>query len=216
MLASFIKKEESLIRKNVLLMGHNTREAIIAAMKCYQNQDHSLAEEVINNDKIINEQQTKIETECIKVIATQQPVANDLREFLADMSIANELERIADYAVVIATIVQKMAVGNEHLDDDILLMAEQCISMLDEVLIDYAEQDADKANTVALKDDEIDLLEHNLNDKFIKLMQSEPENSVHYTYQLWVIRQLERIGDRVTNIAESVIFLATGKLVNFD
>jgi len=216
MLASFIKQEESLIRKNVLLMGHNTREAIITAMKCYQNLDHSLADEVINNDKIINQQQAVIESECIKVIATQQPVANDLREFLADMSIANELERIADYAVAIAKIVQKMPVDNEHLDDDILLMAEKCVNMLDEVLIDYAEQDAQKANAVALKDDEIDLLEHDLNDKFFNLMQSKPENSVHYTYQLWVVRQLERIGDRVTNIAESVIFLATGKLVNFD
>ncbi len=216
MLAPFIKKEESLIRKKVLLMGHNTREAIETAMKCYQNQDTSLADEVINNDMSINRQQVEIETECIKVIATQQPVANDLREFLADMNIAKELERIADYAVAISKIVQKLPGDNDNQEPDILLMAEKCISMLDEVLIDYAEQDADKANSVALKDDDIDLLEHDLNDKFIKLMQLEPENSVHYTYQLWIIRQLERIGDRVTNIAESVIFLSTGKLVNFD
>ncbi len=216
MLASFIKKEESLIRINVLKMGHNTREAIVIAMKCYQSRDQILASEVINNDSIINKQQAEIENECIKVIATQQPVAQDLREFLSDINIANELERIADYGVAIAKIVQRMPDSTEAQDPDILLMAEKCISMLDEVLIDYAEQDADKANNVALKDDEIDLLEHNLNDKFIKLMQSNPENSVHYTYQLWIIRQLERIGDRVTNIAENVIFLATGKLVNLD
>lgn len=216
MLAPFIKKEEKLIRKKVLLMGHNTREAIILAMKCYQTLNHQLAEEVINNDIIINKQEVEIEAECIKVIATQQPVANDLREFLADMNIAKELERIADYAVSIAKIVQKIPQGNENQDADIMLMAGKCINMLDEILIDYAEQDPDKANIVALKDDDIDLLEHDLNDKYIKLMQSNPENSVHYTYQLWVIRQLERIGDRVTNIAESVVFLATGKLVNFD
>lgn len=216
MLAPFIKQEEDFIRKNILLMGHNTREAIVTAMKCYNNQDHALADEVINNDRVINQQQVDIETECIKVIATQQPVASDLREFLADMNIAMELERIADYAVAIAKIVQKMPAGNKYKEPDILLMSEKCIYMLDEILLDYAAQDAVKANDIALKDDEIDLLEHNLNDKFIKLMQSEPENSVHYTYQLWIIRQLERIGDRVTNIAESVIFLATGKLVNFD
>ncbi|MCW8928962.1 MAG: phosphate signaling complex protein PhoU [Gammaproteobacteria bacterium] len=216
MLAPFIKKEESLIRKNILLMGNNTREAIISAMKSYNDQNHLLADKVINNDIVINKQKAEIESECIKVIATQQPVANDLREFLADMNIAMELERIADYAVAIAKIVQKMPAGNEQQEPDIILMAEKCVYMLDEVLVDYAEQDAEKASRLALKDDEIDLLEHNLNDKFIKLMQSESENSVHYTYQLWIIRQLERIGDRVTNIAESVIFLATGKLVNLN
>lgn len=215
-LATFIKEEESLVRKNILLMGHNAREAIVSAMQCYKNQDHNLAKDVINKDVIINKQQVEIDAECIKVIATQQPVANDLREFLADMNIAMELERMADYAVTIAKIVQKSPVGNSYQELDIILMAEKCISMLDEVLIGYAEQDADKAAQVALKDDEINLLEHNLNDKFIKLMKLEPQNSVDFTYQLWIIRQLERIGDRVTNIAESVIFLATGKLVNFD
>ncbi len=216
MLAPFIKKEENLIRKKVLLMGHNTREAIESAMKCYQDQDTSLADEVINNDISINKQEVDIEAECIKVIATQQPVAQDLREFLADMNIAKELERIADYAVAISKIVQKLPNDDAEQEAGIVLMAEKCVSMLDEVLIAYAEQDADKANSVALKDDDIDLLEHDLNDKFIRLMQQNPQNSVHYTYQLWIIRQLERIGDRVTNIAESVIFLATGKLVNFD
>ena len=216
MLASFIKKEESIVRKNILLMGHNTREAISKAIHCYKNQDHALANDVIKNDKIINQQQIDIETECIKVIATQQPVANDLREFLADMNIAMELERIADYAVTIVKIVQKMPVDKLFQEPNIILMAEKCIAMLDEILLHYAGQDADKANKVALKDEEINLLEHNLNDKFIKLMQSEPENSVCYTYQLWIIRQLERMGDRVTNIAESVIFLATGRLVNLD
>ncbi len=216
MLAHFIKEEEGIIRRNILLMGYNTREAIVKAMQCYNTQDHALADEVIKNDVIIDQQQTEIETDCIKVIATQQPVANDLREFLSDMNIAMELERIADYAVSISKIVQKMPAGKVYLDNDILLMAEKCVSMLDEILLSYAEQDSNKANKVSLKDSEIDLLEHNLNDKLIKLMKSEPENSVYYTYQLWIIRQLERIGDRVTNIGESVIFLSTGKLVNFD
>ncbi|WP_281401032.1 PhoU domain-containing protein [sulfur-oxidizing endosymbiont of Gigantopelta aegis] len=80
------------------------------------------------------------------------------------------------------------------------------MAMLNEVLIDYAEQDAQKANNVALLDDEIDELEHRLNDKMFKRMQSNPEDAITYTYQLWIIHQLERMGDRVTNIAECVIF----------
>ena len=95
-------------------------------------------------------------------------------------------------------------------------MAEKCVIMLNEVIIDYAEKDAKKANNVALKDDEIDQQEDFLNDKMFKVMQSNPDKAVSCTYQLWIIHQLERIGDRVTNIAESVVFLATGKVVNFD
>lgn len=185
-------------------------------MKCYTSQDHALCNEVINNDHIINQQQIEIESECIKVIATQQPAAHDLREFLADINIAMELERIADYAVSIAKISLKLSNDNVEPESDILLMAEKCISMLEKILMAYAEQDAENANKISQSDDEVDLLEHNLNDKFIKLMQLESQNSVYYTYQLWIIRQLERIGDRVTNIGESVIFLSTGKLVNFD
>lgn len=93
---------------------------------------------------------------------------------------------------------------------------EESILMLNEVMLDYAEQDAKKVNAVALKDDEIDDLEHQLSDKIFKLMQSNPERAVYYTYQLWIIHQLECIGDKVTNIAESVVFLAIGKVVNFD
>ncbi len=107
-----------------------------------------------------------------------------------------------------------------HLKDTDMLSQfiekEESILMLNEVMLDYAEQDAKKANAVALKNDEIDDLEHQLNDKIFKLMQSNPERAVYYTYQLWIIHQLERIGDKVTNIAESVVFLATGKVVNFD
>ncbi len=216
MLAIYLSKEESLIRKNILKMGHETCQAIEKAMSCYQSANPVLADEVIKNDKVINELEARVEQDCIQVIARQQPVAHDLRELLADMSIAKELERIADYAVSIAKIVKKRNFTHLELKSDILDMSKKCIFMLNEILIDYAEQDAKKANDIALLDDEIDDIEHLLNDRIFNLMQAKPTESINYTYQLWIIHQLERVGDRVTNIAESVVFLSTGKVVNFD
>ena len=216
MLAKFLDKEESIIRKNVLKMGHETSQAIEKAINCYKTLNLELADEIIINDELINKLEKKIEAECIQVIATQQPVAHDLRELLADMNIAKELERIADYAVSIAKIVQKMSSKDTEIEPEIIEMADKCIVMLNEVLVDYAEQDAQKANNAALKDDEIDEIEHRLNDKIFKIIRSNPEQAIESTYQLWVIHQLERMGDRVTNIAESVVFLATGKVVNYN
>jgi len=216
MLAKFLAQEESVIRKNILKMGHETSLAIEKSIDCYQTLSLPLAEEIINNDALINDLENKVEYECIQVIARQQPVAKDLRELLADMNIAKELERIADYAVAIAKIVRKLPSKEQTMAPEIVEMAKKCINMLNEVLIDYAEKDAKKASNVASWDDEIDEIEHTLNDKMFKLMQTNPDDAIAYTYQLWIIHQLERIGDRVTNIAESVVFLATGKVVNFD
>lgn len=216
MLAQFLEKEESIIRKNVLKMGYETSQAIEKAVTCYKTLNIQLADEIIKNDAVINELECLVEAECIQVIARQQPVANDLRELLADMNIAKELERIADYAVSIAKIVRKLPSKQGEIEPEIIEMAGKCTSMLNEVLFDYAEQDAKKASNVAMLDDEIDDIEHKLNDKMFKLMQAHPDQAISCTYQLWIIHQLERIGDRVTNIAESVVFLATGKVVNFD
>ena len=216
MLADYLKKEQSIIRRNILDMGDKASTAIQNAITCYTSMNLSLAEEIIKGDTRINELENIVEAECIQIIARQQPVAHDLRVLLADMNIAKELERIADYAVAIAKIVQKMPSEKPDIEHQIVSMADKCIMMLNEVMIDYAEEDAKKANSVALLDDEVDQMEHDLNEKMFKLMESEPEKAIGCTYQLWIIHQLERIGDRVTNIAESVIFLATGKVVNFD
>ncbi len=216
MLAQFLAKEESIIRKNVLKMGHETSKAIEKAISCYKTLNIPLADEIIINDAVINELENRVESECIKVIARQQPVAHDLRELLADMNIAKELERIADYAVSIAKIVRKLPPDKREIEPDIIEMAKKCILMLNEVMINYAEKDAQKASSVARLDDEIDDMEDMLNHKMFKIIEEVPEKAIFCTYQLWIIHQLERMGDRVTNIAESVVFITTGKVVNFD
>ncbi|MCW8931716.1 MAG: phosphate signaling complex protein PhoU [Gammaproteobacteria bacterium] len=216
MLAQFLAKEESIIRKNVLKMGHETSKAIEKSITCYKDLNLHLADEIIKNDAVINELEARVESECISVIARQQPVANDLRELLADMNIAKELERIADYAVSIAKIVRKLPLKEREIDPDIIEMAKKCVVMLNEIMIDYAEKDAQKASNVARLDDEIDDMQDALNHKMFEKIKETPDEAICCTYQLWIIHQLERMGDRVTNIAESVVFIATGKVVNFD
>ena len=216
MLAQFLAKEESIIRKNVLKMGYEASMAIEKSISCYKTLNIPLADEIIKNDAVINELEARIESECVSVIARQQPVAHDLRELLADMNIAKELERIADYAVSIAKIVRKLPTEKREIEPEIIEMAKKCIFMLNEVMVDYAEKDAKKASNVARLDDEIDAMEEALNQKMFQQMQNGSEQAVSCTYHLWIIHQLERVGDRVTNIAESVVFIATGKVVNFD
>ncbi len=216
MLAKFLAREESIIRKNVLKMGHETSLAIENAITCYRNLSLPLADEIIKNDAVINELENQVETDCIQVIARQQPVAHDLRELLADMNIAKELERIADYGVAIAKIVRRLPSKDRSIEPELIEMSRKCIFMLNEVLLSYAEQDPQRAADIALLDDEIDDIEHRLNDTMFRLMQNNPAEAIACTYHLWIIHQLERIGDRVTNIAESIVFLSTGKVVNLD
>lgn len=116
MLAQFLAKEESIIRKNVLKMGHETSQAIEKAVTCYETLNIQLADEIIKNDAVINELECQIEAECIQVIARQQPVANDLRELLADMNIAKELERIADYAAPLQKLFENCPLNKEKLN----------------------------------------------------------------------------------------------------
>lgn len=216
MLANYLAREESIIRKHVLTMGHETCLAIEQAMACYQSPDFSVADEIIDNDKIINELEARVEQECIQVIARQQPVAHDLRELLADMNIAKELERLADYATSIAKIIKKQTAVVPEIIPDVMELSSKSIYMLNEVMIDYADQDAEKAAAIARLDDEVDAMETQLIERVFELMRTNPEGVVNYTYQLWIIHQLERVADRVTNIAESVVFLATGKVVKCD
>lgn len=216
MLARVLDIEEKHLRNKVVHMGEVTQGAISQAIRCYSTRDMQLAHNIINDDAVINELEHEIEAECINIIARQQPVAHDLREILTDMNIAKELERIADYAVAIAKRVQKLPTEQTFRDVDILEIAEQCSNMLAEVMIAYAEKDVKKARLCALKDDEIDEMEQQLNAKIFQDMKENSSRAIFGTYKLSITHYLERIGDRVTNIAEKIVFLSTGKVVNLE
>ena len=197
----------------MLALGERVAVTIHDSVLALRNTDNELAETIIVGDAEVNKMRFDIEKACESVIATQQPAASDLREVIAALNIVVDLERMGDHAAGIAKTVQLM--GDEQLDslpESLERMAARTQDMLREAVDVYAEADNDRAYNVALMDDKIDdgyqLLTH-------ELLQGMLEDEISTTrglYLLFAGHNLERIGDRVTNIAERVIFMASGKM----
>jgi phosphate transport system protein len=204
-------------QEDILRLGDMVDRAIANALSCLQNRDRLQAEEVIRGDDSINEIRFKIEEACMVLIATQQPAASDLRAVVAAMNIVVDIERMGDYATGIAKTVIRM--GDEPLLKpliDIPRMAELARQMLREALDAYIQRDADKARAVAKRDTEMDLLYKSIFDELVAIMAKDPNAATRATYLLWVAHNLERMGDRVTNISERVIFVTTGDMTELN
>jgi phosphate transport system protein len=194
-------------------MSKMVDQAIARALESLQNRDQSLAKQVIEEDEEINTLRFKIEEACLALIATQQPAAHDLRAVIAAMSIVIDMERMADHAAGIAKTVIRM--GDEPLLKpliDIPLMVQLARNMLSGSLRAFVEQDAESARSIASQDDEMDILYRAIFDELVEIMSHKPDSVERATYLLWCAHNLERIGDRVTNIAERVVFVSTGDM----
>jgi phosphate transport system protein len=214
-----LSHEESKIQENLLGLSEMADEAIERAMRCLNQQDVALAEEIVASDLKLNERQRRIEEECLATIARQQPVAADLRRIIAGLHIALELERIADHAADIAKIVMKMGDESSPIVLDHLLgrMAEQCRSMLHRVMEAYNKGDSEGAQAVAAEDETVDQLNEQIATRILSYLREHAGPSTRFaTLLLWAAHNLERIGDRVTNIAEQVVFMATGHSVDLN
>lgn len=206
-------RELNEVRDNLLRMGGLVDMAIDRSMEALSNRDVSLARQIVADDQVINELRFKVEEECLALIATQQPAAGDLRTIIAAINIVNDLERMADHATGIAKTVIRM--GDEPLLKplaDIPRMAELARAMLKRSLDAYLAHDADAARAVAAQDDDIDHTYRAVFDELLAIMARDPATIPRGTYLLWCGHNLERIGDRVTNIAERVIFMTTGTM----
>ena len=206
-------REFALIQENLLQMGSMVNQAIALSLECLQNRDRALARQVIDDDGKINAIRFKIEDACLALIATQQPAASDLRSVVAVITIVINMERMADHAAGIAKTVILM--GDEPLLKpliDIPRMVRLAQDMLSEVLRAFVEHDADSAQAIAVRDDEMDRLYQAIFEELLEIMADKPGNIERATYLLWCAHNLERIGDRVTNIAERVIFVSTGDM----
>jgi phosphate transport system protein len=205
--------EYARVQDQILRLGSLVDEAIGRSLECLQKRDRSLARAVIDADQAVNELRFEIEEECLALIATQQPIASDLRAVVAAMNIIVEIERMGDYATGIAKTVILM--GDEPLLKpliDIPKMTKLARDMLSVCLKAFIEGDADKARSVAAQDDEMDLLYRAIFDELVEIMAHKPDAVSRATYLLWCAHNLERIGDRVTNIAERVVFMSTGDM----
>jgi phosphate transport system protein len=197
----------------MLVLGERVAATIDDSLRALRNMDKKLAEAVIAGDAEINEMRFEIEKACESVIATQQPAASDLRAVVAAMHIVVDLERMGDHAAGIAKTVQLMGGDRfERLPETLERMAARTQDMLGQVVEVYAVADYDRAYNVALLDDKIDDSYQSLTHELLLDMLEDEKSTTSGLYLLFVGHNLERIGDRVTNIAERVIFMASGKM----
>lgn len=210
---STLDHEISRIQEDILRLGSMVDAAIDRSIDCLKRQDLTLARQIIADDQAINDLRFAIEEECLTLIATQQPMAGDLRTVIAAMNIVNDMERMGDHATGIVKTVIRM--GGEPLLKpliDVPKMAALARQMLKHSLDAYIARDADIARRVAGQDDEIDHLYKAIFSELLEIMVNDPKTTPRGTYLLWTAHNLERIGDRVTNIAERVIFMTTGTM----
>ncbi len=203
-----------LLQKEVEVLAMTVAKSINLAVDALKERDLANSDQVVRDDDYIDQKRFEIEERCIDLIASQQPMARDLRVILALLHIAVELERMGDYAEGIAKI--SLAMGEDPPVKplvDIPVMAEKATAMLHDSMDALFTRDVVKAQQVCQADDNVDELYDQVYRNLLLLMIKDPETIKRATYLLWVAHDLERIADRATNIAERVIFLVTGKLV---
>lgn len=195
-------------------MAEMVSSAVTDSVECLKVQDLEWAKRIRNDDKHINNKRWEIEEKTIKLMATQQPVATDLRELIAVLHIITDLERMGDYAGGIAKITNKIG-HEEHVKTliDIPRMAELSVDMITKSMNAYADRDEKAAKMISDQDNQVDELYKQVFRELVSIMIEDPGKITRCTYLLWVAHNLERIADRVTNICERIIFLATGEIV---
>lgn len=200
------------LEKDILKMGSLVEEQINDSIIALRKQDLTLAEDIIAKDDIIDELELNIEEDILKLIATQQPMAIDLRRIISGFKIITDLERMGDNAVDIAK--TTLRIGGEPLIKpliDIPRMAEITQNMVKEALDAYINENVALAETLAQKDDLVDSLHSQITRELLTYMLEEPKNIKQGTHLMFISRFLERIADHATNIGENVIYLVTAE-----
>jgi phosphate transport system protein len=199
--------------RQLMVMGELVDVAVDRAVKSLSSRNAEEARAVIADDVKINRAQRDIEEQCIVLLATQQPMARDLRLIIALLNVAVELERIGDYAEGIAKIALRL-LEEPPLKPllDIPRMSELARQLIHDALDAFVRRDATRARQVAEGDDEVDALTDQVYRELLTFMINDPKTITRATYLIWVSHNLERAADRATNIAERVVQLATGEI----
>jgi phosphate transport system protein len=201
------------VEANLRSMADMAGVAIRDSMDALKRRDIEASKRVVKNDILINRKRFDIEEQCIRLIATQQPMAVDLRTLAAIINIITDLERIGDHAEGIAKI--SVSIGSAPLVKpliDMPKMAEKALSMLSRCMKAFMERDAEAAKGICNEDDDVDALYDAVYAELVHLMIENPGIIKDATYLIWAAHNLERIADRVTNIAERVVYMVTGKM----
>jgi len=210
-------KELQRLQDETLALGSMVENAITDSVEILKRRDPEGSRRLIAEDRDINRKRFAIEADALALIATQQPMASDLRTLAAILDIASELERIGDYAKGIARI--NLMIGDEPFIKpliDIPLMATKARDMLHEALDAFVRRDVDLARSIPARDDEVDGLYNQVYRELMTYIMSDPRCIDQANFLLWVAHNLERAADRVTNVCERVIFTVTGKMEEMD
>lgn len=207
------EKELRALQDELLMLGSMVEKAITKSVDALKRRDVETSKQVISEDDAIDELRFKLEDKCVEIIATQQPIAKDLRVVFSILHMAVELERMGDYAEGIAKI--GIMIGQEPPLKpliDIPIMADKAVSLLRRSLNAFLNRDVEEAKKVCKDDDDVDNLYDQVYRELLLFMIQDPKTIQRATYLLWVAHDLERTADRATNIAERVIYMVTGKM----
>lgn len=205
------------LNEEILELGSRVRRAAAAGLQSFLEKDDELAAEVIAGDTLTNELRYRIEKHCYALLATEQPVASDLRTIVAVLSIAGELERVGDHGKRMAWLGRRMP-ADAHLvsTDGLQQMAQAAFTMLDRALQAFSRRDPGLAREVCAADDYVDALHKQTFNITLSYMLENTRAIGPGTHVIQVAHELERIGDRATNIAERVIYIETGELIELN
>ena len=201
------------IQEDMLVLAEMVATAVERSIDALRNRDVALARRVIADDMRINEKRYNIEEECVELMATQQPLASDLRTIVAVLHVIVDLERMGDHAEGIAKIAIMLA-AEPPLKPyvDIPRMAEVAVRMLRASIEAFKQRDIAQARAICEDDDLVDALYDQVYRELLVYMLNDPRTVERATHITWVAHNLERIADRVTNICERVVYLASGKI----
>lgn len=201
----------------IIELGSKVEQAILGSVESLKERDLSRAREIYQGDEEINENRYEIEKQALITVATQQPMASDLRKLSSVIDVAGELERIGDYAKGIARITIRL--GDQPALMELVKiprMAELTADMLHRAIGAFVELDEEAGLSIPDEDDDVDLLYNEVYRDLLEIMFHDRQTIDRATFHLWVAHNLERAADRVTNICERTVFTTSGKMVEFD
>jgi phosphate transport system protein len=217
MLRKTFESEIQQVKDEVLVVGSMVEQAILGSVEALKKRDIEASQRLFAADREINQKRFDIESKLMIMIATQQPMAHDLRVLASIMEINSELERMGDYAKGICNI--NMRMGDAPLLKpliDIPRMAQKGADMLHRALTAFVNEDVETARLIPPEDDEVDALYNQVYRELITIILGDPSTIERASWLLWAAHNLERFADRVTNICERTVFIVTGEFIEFN
>jgi len=201
------------LKDELVVLGNLVEQQLLGSVESFRTRDVDASQKIIDLDDDVNAKRFHIEEQVLITIATQQPMARDLRLLASILEIAGELERMGDYAKGIAKINVRM--GDEELLTPLVnipIMVKKCVSMLNRAVTAFVNEDINEARVIPKLDDEIDNLYNLVYSNLMSMIGNDEKTIQRANWILWVAHNLERVADRVTNICERTIFTVTGEL----